>query len=460
MTRAAEPVTRRSTPSASAARSLRRLRLRVTAWYVGTFAVVLLALGALLFAGLAHDVSADLDASLRAATHEVAQAAERREQERAATGGAIDAVHQLRIPDRTLYLFGPAGNPMTPPDADSIIKDVARSASANGSATRRWDAPNDQSLQAYAERFTTRSGARYVAAAVVDRDLIDDRYTALIALAGGVGALGLVLVATGGWLLARQSVAPVEQSMERMRLFMADAAHELRTPVAVIRSRVDVTLERPRDAAGYERTLGELREEIERLATLVNDLFTLARADADERTFTSVRVQLDEIVLETVTMAGWIAARRGITLHVEEADEVVVDGDPALLRQLALILLDNAIKFDERGGAVRISVRADAGGATLVVEDNGVGIAQADVGRVFDRFYRAESVRGVTTGAGLGLAIARWITDAHRAHIVIEPAPQRGTRVTVTFPAADKRQIAGPKDSPQSSQHASRSAGR
>jgi signal transduction histidine kinase len=224
--------------------------------------------------------------------------------------------------------------------------------------------------------------------------------------------------------------------MEHMRRFMADAAHELRTPVAVIRSRVDVALEQPHDAESYERSLRELRDECERLASLVNDLFTLARADAEERAITLVPVQLDEVVLGAVTTAGWIAARRGVTLHVDEAEEVVVRGDPVLLRQLAMILLDNAIKFSESGSAVRISVRHTTAGASFVVEDRGVGVTHTDLARVFDRFYRAESVRGTTTGAGLGLAIARWITDAHRATIALEPAPERGARVTVLFPPA------------------------
>jgi signal transduction histidine kinase len=228
--------------------------------------------------------------------------------------------------------------------------------------------------------------------------------------------------------------------MERMRRFMADAAHELRTPVAVIRSRVDVALERPRDAAAYETTLTELRAEVERLATLVNDLFTLARADSDGRAFTPVRVQLDEIVLEAVTTAGWIASRRGISLDVSEADEAVIDGDPALLRQLVMILLDNAIKFSHAGGSVEISMRAESGAATIAIQDEGVGIASADVPRVFDRFYRAESARGTTTGAGLGLAIAKWIADVHGARIALEPAPKGGTRVTITFPRMDRIQ--------------------
>lgn len=438
---------RRTPPSASAARSLHRLRLRVTAWYVGTFAVVLVALGALLFAQLAHDVSADFDESLRDATQEIANAAERREQERAsAKGGAIDAVAELRIPDHKLYLFDLEGHPLTPSVADSMLREVAKRAGINGSLASRWEDGHDQTRQVFAQRFTTKSGERFVAVAVVNPDMLDDRFAALIALAGGLGALGLVLVATGGWFLARQSVVPVEQAMEQMRRFMADAAHELRTPVAVIRSRVDVTLEQTRDAPAYEKTLGELREEIERLAALVNDLFTLAHADANERAFAPVRVQLDEIVLEAVTTAGWIAARHNITLHVEEADEMVIDGDPVQLRQLAIILLDNAIKFSADGDAVRIAVRGDAESATLVVEDDGIGIAQADVERVFDRFYRAESVRGTTSGAGLGLAIARSITDVHRARITIEPGPERGTRVTVTFPVADRAQLASTTD--------------
>jgi len=434
VTPAAVPDARSPRPSAAGARALRRLRLRVTAWYVGTFALVLATLGSLLFAALAHDVSVTLDASLRAATREIEHAADRREEERTAPRAkGDDEVVELRIPDRDLYLFDLSGHPLTPPTADSMVQALAREAAAKGSSTSRWDAPQDSTLQAYAERFTTKRGHPYVAAAVVNRDTIDDRYAMLLTLAGALGALGLVLVASGGWLLARKSVAPVELSMEQMRRFMADAAHELRTPVAVIRSRVDVTLERPRDAAAYETTLTELRAEVERLATLVNDLFTLARADSDGRVFTPERVQLDEIVLEAVSTAGWIASRREITLDVAEAEEAVIDGDAALLRQLMMILLDNAIKFSHVGGSVEISVRAESGAATVVIQDEGVGIANADVPHVFERFYRAESARGATTGAGLGLAIAKWIADLHGAAITIAEAPGRGTRVKVRF---------------------------
>jgi len=433
----AAPDGRSSRPSASAARALRRLRLRVTAWYAGTFAIVLVTLGALLFAALARDVSVDLDFSLRAATREIARATERRKQElRNGDAASVDAMDGMRIPGRQLYLFDLAGRPLTPESADSAVRAISLVAAAKDSASAVWDAPGDFTLQVYAERFRTSDGEQYVAAAAVNRDTIDDRYAMLLTQAGLVGALGLLLVASGGWLLAGKAVAPVERSMEQMRRFMADAAHELRTPVAILRSRVDVTLEQPRDAVTYEAALGELRGEIERVASLVNDLFTLAHADADERAFTPAMVQLDEIVLEAVTTAGWIAARRGIKLTVVDSDEALIDGDAALLRQLTLILLDNAIKFSRDCGVVTISMQASANAATLAIADNGVGIAEADIPLVFNRFYRAESARGTTMGAGLGLAIAKWICDVHGAEISIQSTLGGGTRVVVRFDVA------------------------
>ena len=439
MTLPATPNAKSVRPSASAARALRRLRLRVTVWYAGTFAIVLATLGTLLFAALAHDESVNLDALLRAATTEIARATERRKLE-LSHGEAIDAMDGMRIPDRMLYLFDLEGHPLAPLTADSTIRALAVEAASHDSASGQWDAPADLTLKAHAQRFVTSDGRRYVAAAVVDRDIIDDRYGELLSLAGAIGALALMLVASGGWLVAGKAVAPVERSMEQMRRFMADAAHELRTPVAVLRSRVDVTLEQPRDAKTYESALGELRGEVERVASLVNDLFTLARADADERAYAPAKVQLDEVVLEAVTTAGWIAARRGIKLMVVESEEAVIDGDAALLRQLAIILLDNAIKFSRDCSVVTIGVRADAERALLAIADNGVGIADTDIPHVFERFYRAESARGSTSGAGLGLAIAKWITDVHGAQIVIESAREGGTRVTVRFALAARGQ--------------------
>ena len=420
-------------PRASSA-SLFRLRRRLTAWYVGTFALVLLTLGTLLLIALTRFVAGDLDASLRAATREIALATERREREAAATGGsAIDAVEELRIPGRDLFLFDTAGHPLVPAVAEPEIARVATSAARQEAIDDRIELPPDRTLQLHAERFATSTGHHYVALAMADRDALDDRYASLIGLLAALGVVGLVLVAGGGWILARQSVAPVQRSMEHMRRFMADAAHELRTPVAVLRTRADVALQREREPAEYVATLEALGRETERLSGIVDDLFTLARADAGERPLHLERVQLDELILETVSATGALAERQGVTLAVGAADEVVLEADTGLVRQLLVILLDNAIKFSERGGVVAVDLRASPTLATLTVRDTGVGIPPGELSRVFDRFYRGESARGSTSGAGLGLSIAQWIATAHDARIEIASTPGHGTMITVSF---------------------------
>ncbi|HET7551354.1 MAG TPA: HAMP domain-containing sensor histidine kinase [Gemmatimonadaceae bacterium] len=417
--------------------SLLRLRRRLTAWYVGTFALVLLTLGVLLLVALTRFVAGDLDASLRAASKEIALATERREREAAATGGsAIDAVEELRIPGRELFLFDTAGRPLVPAEAaPEIVRAAARTA-REGAVDDRIKLPPDRTLQLHAERFATSSGHRYVALALADRDALDDRYASLTVLLAALGAVGLVLVAAGGWILARQSVAPVQRSMEQMRRFVADAAHELRTPVAVLRTRADVALQRERSSVEYVAALEALGRETERLSGIVDDLFTLTRADAGERPLHTARVQLDELVLDAVSATGALAERQGVALSVGAADEVVLEADAALLRQLVVILLDNAIKFSERGGAVRVDLHTSPGVATLTVRDTGAGIPPDELPHVFDRFYRGESARGNTSGAGLGLSIAQWITTAHRARIGIASAPGEGTTMTVLFPIA------------------------
>ncbi len=420
-------------PSESSS-SLLGLRRRLTAWYVGTFALVLLTLGVLLLVALTRFVAGDLDSSLRAATREIALATERREREAAATGGsAIDAVEELRIPDRELFLFDTSGRPLVPDSAESAIARVAARAASEGVVDDRIDLPRDRTLQLHAERFVTSSGHRYVALALADRDALDDRYASLVALLAALGALGLVLVAGGGWVLARQSVAPVQRSMEQMRRFVADAAHELRTPVAVLRTRAEVALQRERSSAEYVAALEVLGRETERLSGIVDDLFTLTRADAGERPLRRDRVQLDELVLDAVSATGALAERRGVTLSVGDADEVVIDADAALVRRLVVILLDNAIKFSERGDTVTVNLRASPDAAALTVRDMGAGIPPGELPRVFDRFYRGESARASTPGAGLGLSIAHWIATAHRARIEIASSPGQGTTSTVIF---------------------------
>ena len=231
--------------------------------------------------------------------------------------------------------------------------------------------------------------------------------------------------------------------MEQMRRFMGDAAHELRTPLTVLRTHAEVTLQQPRDAARYETTLRAIDSEALRLGRIVDDLLTLARADAGERALDRGRVSLDDIALDAAEAAQSLAGARGVEILIEEFEEARVDGDPVLLRQLVIILLDNAVKYTPRGGVVRLRVGSANGAAVLDVADTGVGIAATDLPRVFDRFFRGDPARsrGTTNGdavggAGLGLAIAKWIVDAHRAVITVESEPGVGSRFIVRFAPA------------------------
>ena len=282
-----------------------------------------------------------------------------------------------------------------------------------------------------------------VAVATADEIELEDRYASLIAAFGAAAAVALLLVAAGGWFLVRKSTRPVEESMDRMRRFMADAAHELRTPITVLRSRADVTLQRPREPAELIASLRAMDAESRRLGRIVDDLMTLARADAGERVIERRRVSLDDIALDAADAARAMADAKGVAMQMSEFDEAWVDGEPVSLRQLLMILLDNAVKFTPAGGTVTLAVGVRSGHPTLEVKDTGAGISAADRPQIFDRFYRGDPARtrgaessDQTGGAGLGLSIATWIADVHGAVIEVESDPESGATFTVRFPKA------------------------
>jgi signal transduction histidine kinase len=359
-----------------------------------------------------------------------------------ARGQVVDAVEELHIPDRSLYLFDAAGQPVTPASAPAWIVGAAVEAARSGHLQREQDPRRGHTLRLDAERFTLANGTPMVAVAVADKVELEDRYAALIATFGATAAAALLLVVAGGWFLVRKSTAPVERSIEHRRRFMADAAHELRTPLTVLRSRAEIALQQPRAAAEYEEALRGIESEAKRLGTLVEDLLILARADAGERPIARERVYLDDLTLEAAGAARVVAQAKGVALDLDEFDEALVVGDPTLLRQLIMILLDNAVKFTDRGGRVRVRVGSPNERPLLVVEDTGVGITTEQLPHVFERFYRGDPARSRANGsgadgAGLGLSIAKWIADAHHAEVALTSAPGEGTRVTVRFAAAN-----------------------
>jgi heavy metal sensor kinase len=227
----------------------------------------------------------------------------------------------------------------------------------------------------------------------------------------------------------------LEQAFERQRRFTADASHELRTPLSVIRSLAEVALTSPRDPAYDRRVFASIAEETERLSRLVESLLALARAD-DGASLTLGPLDLDEIAVDAAERVAERAARQGVRLTVSAGERCRVRGDASWLTQLALNLLDNALRHTSSGGRVSIAVgNAAQDGVTLTVSDTGSGIAPEHLPHLFERFYRADGARSRELGgAGLGLAICAWIARGHGGRLDVTSEPGHGTTFTLWLP--------------------------
>jgi signal transduction histidine kinase len=418
----------------SADSSVRRIRWHLTAWYACTFIAILLLLGGGLFAVTRRQLSKQLDESLDGATLELARAAMDPALSEAGDSALVEEVNDLRIPQRTLYLLDSAANPVSPTIADRWIRQAALNALRHGKAAARYETTDDRTLRIVARRFHAANGRLLVAGAIADQYELEDRYTDLIGAFSLAALSAVVLVAIGGSILTRKSMQPVQATIENMRRFMADAAHELKTPVAILRANAEVALQRSRDPDDYRTALTGVERESNRLGHIIEHMLMLSRADSGARTPARNPFYLDDVVADCVENLKAVATSRSVTLKVSDFDEASVVGDQALVREMVMIVLDNAIKYTQSGGIVDVAVSTAHGHPTVTVADTGIGIDPIDLPRVFDRFYRVRSNGSAPEGAGLGLAIARWIADQHAAEIEITSQLGIGTVVRILFP--------------------------
>ncbi len=293
--------------------------------------------------------------------------------------------------------------------------------------------------------------------------------------------LAILLASAGGYFLARRSLSPVvemstqagrigadnlherlpvrnardelghlagsfnnlldrlDHSFEHQRRFMADASHELRTPVAILCGEADVTLSQPsRSPEDYRASLDILRAEARRLKHIVEDLFTLARADAGQHPLTLANFYLDELITDCSRSMKTLAAAKQITLTCNASRELPIQADEELLRRMIVNLLDNAIKYTSPGGTVSVSCDAEDSQYVMTVSDTGQGIPLDLQPRIFERFFRADKVRSRAGsdggGAGLGLSISLWIVQAHGGKLGLTRSDQDGSTFTVHLP--------------------------
>jgi two-component system, OmpR family, sensor kinase len=228
-------------------------------------------------------------------------------------------------------------------------------------------------------------------------------------------------------------LSSIETAYGAQQRFVADASHELRAPLTAIQGNLELIRRHPEmPPADRDEALGEAEREAVRLTRLVADLLALARADAGVA-LQQRPVDLDAVALDAFRSARQLAQNQQLALDTLEPVQVIGDADR--LKQLLLILLDNALKYTPSGGRVTMGLRQCVGGSEITVQDTGVGIAAEDLPRVFERFYRADPARSRDAGGtGLGLPIARWIIEQHHGAIHIDSVPGQGTTVTVSLP--------------------------
>ena len=420
---------------------LRRTRLRLLAWSGGLTLLILVLLGAALYAAVSGSLASRGTDIL------------------AARASGLERLLQLpgQIPDRfvlgpgfggeasgTLALIvRPDGGLVGPTELQSIngVPDPAGlSAARAGSVDVRQVEVSSIPVRVYSVAVTRPDG-EYVVQVLGERSsevqLLSTLLTVL--LFGGLAALLLALAA--GYVYAGRALIPVRASMDRrdaalrrQREFTANASHELRTPLTVIRASVaDLRRNRKQPVEKVGEALDDIDAEVSHLTALVEDLLLLARTDSGALALERVALDLADVAVEAAGPLTPVAAERGVQLEVDPRP-APVDADPVRLRQLVTILTDNALAHSPAGTTVTVRVRPEGGQAVLTVDDQGPGIREEDLPRLFERFWRADNAPA--GGTGLGLSIAAWIVAAHGGTISAANRPEGGARFEVRLPPA------------------------
>lgn len=470
------------------------LRMRLALWYCALTAAVVILVCIYSYAVHSRTHYDELDATLRNVTEHVAQelATAATDQERARILTTSDRL------GTEVRMYQPNGQrrtlPPTPPavtvDVHTLIAGAPRPAYPAVAAL----APRLHPVQAGPGTFgltrgpegvrwrvfvlpgATSEGTPYYLVAALPLAHLDASVRHFARLMVAMAILGCAFIFLAGWLIAGRALRPVtsltdtargiaqsrvfsrrvavgvphdelgrlattfndmlaslEQAYAAQQRFVSDASHELRAPITVIQANLEL-LQRhaTMPAAEREQAVAEAYTETTRLARLVSDLLVLARADAGVP-IRRVPVELDRVLMEVVGEARHLT--RGHRLDVEAIEPLIVEGDQDRLKQLLLILIDNAIKYTPSGGHVSIALRRRRGKAELRVRDTGIGIPTDEIPRIFERFYRADPARRRDPGGtGLGLGIARWIATQHGGSIELVSTVGQGTTASVQFP--------------------------
>lgn len=247
----------------------------------------------------------------------------------------------------------------------------------------------------------------------------------------------LLLVLIGSLILSGRALIPVKKAWRRQINFTADASHELRTPITVIQTNLELVLGEPKKTVESQRLwLENIMIENKRMAKLVDDLLTLSRVDTSAQLVMRDTFMLDAVIWEAVFLFERQAEIKGIELCCDLETDTLFYGDANRLKQLIMILLDNAIHHTDWEGRIEVQMKRKERGVEISVADTGIGMMSEHLDKIFDRFYRVDQARARNTGgSGLGLSIAKWIVDEYQGSIQVTSVPMQGTTFKIALPA-------------------------
>ena len=322
----------------------------------------------------------------------------------------------------------------------SVLEEALRA----GSAFASTESSEGESLRVYVLAARTQDGSDVLAeigrSTEPEHSALSQLRMVLLAIFGG----SIIPAAAAGFILSGRTLRPIRAAMDAQRTFVADASHELRTPVAVVRTNAELVQRHLRSRAGGEATadtvaLEDIVSESERLGKMVSQMLTLAESDGDKAALMSSTVDLSELTEEVARAMRALANAKGIAIQTRNDGNVWVRGDRERLREALVTLLDNAIKYTDAGGRVDLEVGRAHRRATVTVADTGSGIPADSLPHIFDRFYRVDKARSRESGGtGLGLSIAHHIVEAHGGSIRIESEVGKGTRATIELRLASR----------------------
>jgi heavy metal sensor kinase len=462
----------------------RSIRARLTLWYTGLLTLTILLLGASAYSLLGYSLARDLDRALQGVAVTLAEQPSR--SRLPAVSPDIDAIFRrffgMSPWDRYVERRHPWSDrtPQEPPSGTGRLPLSAQALNRAAEGLETFETL--EGLGPYPVRVLThpvREAGRITSLIQVGMSLESVSVTRrrFLLVTAAVLPLAVLLAGSGGWLLARRALKPVDQMTEaarrisaehldervhttgtgdeldrlaatlndmlgrldvtfrQIRQFSADASHELQTPLTILQGELEVALRAPRTPDEYRRVLTSALEESGRIARLVEGLLLLSRADAGVLRMDHQPVDLARLVAEVCEHSQVLAKARGVTLDLGPLTPVTMQGDPQHLRRLLVNLVDNGLKYTPAGGRVTLALYQDGTCAVLRVTDTGIGLAPGEQERIFQRFYRAPAAMSRDAeGSGLGLCIARSIVEAHGGAIQVESTEGHGSIFTVRLP--------------------------